>query len=277
MKNHNGAIPDKVDFKDYRFEFVAGSTPIPNKFSLKDKIVAIKHQGKSSSCVGQAFSYYAEVLNFIETGKKVKLSARDIYSTIHLENGGAYLRDGAKKLTDSGVLLERDATSYIDGKLPTEAFMRQRNDITEAEIEKGNDFLAKSYIKVPVNFESIKRAIYENNGCVIGLFGTNEGWETELVTPPVEWKWGHAVYLCGYDENYIEFVNSWGEGWGNVSFGKFGKEYMRLAFTPWTVQDMSNDYYQNLKRKKSLLLKLKVLYKQLLELIGLLNKLMKIA
>ena len=272
MRNLYGAVPDKSDHRDYRFEFTAGSSPIPNKFSLKDKIVSIKHQGKSKSCVGQAFSYYAEVLNFIETGKKVQLSARDIYSTIHLENGGAYLRSGAKKLVDSGVVLEKDATSYINKKPPTEVFMRQRNDITEAEIEKGNDFLAKSYVRVSLDFESIKRAIYENNGCVIGLFGTNEGWETGLVTPPVKWKWGHAIYLCGYDEENIEFVNSWGEGWGNVSFGKFKKEYIRLAFTPWTVQDMSNDFYQNLKKKRSCLLKLKVLYKQLIELIELLNR-----
>ena len=273
MKNYNGAIPDKVDFRDYRFEFVAGSSPIPNKFSLKDKIVAIKHQGKSSSCVGQAYAYYAEVLNFIETGEKIQLSARDIYSTIHLENGGAYLRDGAQKLVDSGVLLEKDAPSYINGNPPTEAFMRQRNDITEAEIEKGNDFLAKSYLRVPVDFDFIKRAICENSGCVIGLHGTDEDWLGEYVIPPTQWVWGHAIYLCGYDENYIYFVNSWGEGWGNVSFGKFGKEYIKSAFTPWTVQDMSNDYYQNLKRKKSLLLKLKVLYEQLIELLKRQNQL----
>lgn len=271
-----GAVIEKPSFKDFRFEFVAGAEPLPEEYSLRDKIFWIKDQNGSNSCVGQAFSYYAEVLNYLETKEKVKLSARDIYSLIYLPQGGAWLRDGAKKIVKSGVVLEKDAPSYINGNPPDEAFMRQRSDITEEEVERGNTYLAKSYVRIPErSFEAVKRAIYQYHGCVLGVIGDNVGWENPkngiVKLPTTERKWGHAFYCTGWkkinEEEYIEFVNSWGENWGDNGFGYLSKNYFKkgLVFNPWCLIDMPNEYYNLLKKQASLLKRLIVLYKILIE------------
>jgi hypothetical protein len=108
-----GAVKNPVDIRDYRLEVAVCAAKLPAEYSIKDKVGTIKNQNGSLSCVGQAFSYYAEVLDFIETGVKEQLSARDIYSRVFLPNGGSYLRDCAKKITNSGVVKEIDAPSYM--------------------------------------------------------------------------------------------------------------------------------------------------------------------
>ena len=62
-----GGVKDVPDNRDYRSELVMGSVTLPDEYSVRDKISRVENQGSSSSCVGQAFAYYAEVLNNVET------------------------------------------------------------------------------------------------------------------------------------------------------------------------------------------------------------------
>jgi hypothetical protein len=71
-----GGLISKPKLKDYRLESLASAVVLPIKFSVRDKVGKIKHQNGSSSCVSQATAYYAEVLNYIETGN-ILLSAED--------------------------------------------------------------------------------------------------------------------------------------------------------------------------------------------------------
>lgn len=260
-KMGKGGVKDVPDNRDYRSELVMGSVTLPDEYSVRDKISRVENQGSSSSCVGQAFAYYAEVLNNVETGNFIELSPRDIYSLIHLESGGAYIREGAKKLTESGIVLEVDAKSYETGNNPTEAFMRDRSDITDGEEEKGMLYWAKSYVKIQDNsFEAMKQAIYQNYGCVSGAIGNNKNWETAFVKPG-EKDWGHAFYCTGWKIidgiEYIEFVNSWGDNWGDNGYGYISNDYFTakdLMFSPWTIMDLPNQTYPKMQHKILLLL-----------------------
>jgi len=270
-----GALIEKPKFEDYRYEFVMGAALLPEEFSVRDKISKVEAQGDSYSCIGQAFAYYAEVLNKIETNEDTQLSARDIYSLIHQPNGGAFLRDGALKLVKSGVVLEKDAPSYIGEAPPTEAFMRQRNDITTAEIERGHTYLSKSAFRVPErSVRAIKQAIFEGHGCVGGVIGDNAGWEEPeggIVKPPKNGNWGHSIFLTGFKvingKEYIEFCNSWGSGWGNLGYGYLGEDYFKSGnvFRPWVLIDIPNKFYPTAKKQISLLQKLIVFYEVLIE------------
>ena len=272
-----GAVPESPSFKDYRFEFVAGAEPLPEEYSLRDKIFWIKNQ-RSSSCVAQSFSYYAELLNLLETGEKIKLSARDIYSVICLPQGGAYLRSGAQKVKDSGVVLEEDAPSYLAGRIPlAELEMRKRDDITEEEIKRGKTFLARSYVRIPEkSFESLKRAIYEYHGAVTGIIGDTKSWfwdvgKDGIVDLPKKREFGHAIFCVGWKKingkEYIEFVNSFGPDWGDNGFGYLPKEYFdkNLVFNPWTLIDMPNEYYPTVLKTVGVLKRLIVAIRVLLE------------
>src|ERR1035437_4209167 len=110
---HNDAKIKPVDFRDYRLENIPALAAIlPPVFSLRNKIAEIKNQGTSSSCVAQATAYYVQLLNFLETNTQVEMSARDIYSLIHLPGGGAYIADAFKKITQSGCVVEAEAPSH---------------------------------------------------------------------------------------------------------------------------------------------------------------------
>ncbi len=248
-----GCIKNKLDVRDFRLEVALGAVVLPLEFSVRDKIGKIKDQGGSLSCVGQASSYYAEVLNQIETGEKIQLSARDVYSLIFDQNtGGANLRDGAKKITNSGVILEKDAPSYENGTAPSEAFMRQRSDISPEEQETGMTYLAKSYFTFSnKKWETYKQAIFRGNGCITGAMGNNYCWQNAILEVPGKGQedWGHCIFLIGWKiiegKEYLEFCNSWGENWGDGGFGYMPKEYVEagLTFNPITLADLPNKTY----------------------------------
>ena len=197
-----GAVKSPVDIRDYRFEVAVGAISLPTEFSLRDKIGVIKNQDGSLSCVGQAFAYYAEVLDYMETGEKEQLSARDIYSKVFLPDGGSYLKDCAKKILNSGVVIESDASSYENGNPPTEQFMRKRDDITPIEEEGGMSHWSKSYLTwANNNYETFKQAIYQGNGAVIAAWGNNHCWANSVLQTPdvvAQCDWCHGVFCTGF-------------------------------------------------------------------------------
>jgi len=274
-----GAVKQPIDLRDYRLELIPGAEILPPTFSLKDKVGKIKTQASSGSCVGQSFSYYAEVINTFETGLKTALSARDIYSLIHLPEGGAWLRDAAKKICNSGVVTEEDAPSYDNGQLPTEDFMRSRDDITPQEEEEGMTYWAKTFVTWDNrNFETFKKAIFQGKGCVLALEGNNYCWGSNyikngiIITPDShsQCTWAHALYMIGFctidGVEYLEGVNSWGEHWGDGGFFYLPKSYIDkgLVFNAFTLVDLPNQTYSLMQKQISILRNLIDIMKQLI-------------
>lgn len=260
-----GALKQPKDLRDYRLELIAGAEPLPVEYSIKAKVGKVENQNGSGSCVSQAFSYYTEVLNQIETGQNVQLSARDIYSLVFCPQGGSYLRDNAKKIINSGVVPEEKAPSYMNGNPPTEDFMRDRSDITDPEEEEGMTYLAKTYVTWDnTNFDTFKRAIFQGNGCIIAAKGNNYCWGTEsgvLLVPDSasQCDWGHGVYCTGWKiingVEHLEFINSWGEEWGENGYGYMPKAYIEkgLVFDPITLIDLPNQTYSTMQQIISVL------------------------
>lgn len=252
-----GAVKSPIDIRDYRFEVAVGAIPLPTEFSLRDKIGAIKNQNGSLSCVAQAFAYYAEVLDYIETGEKEQLSARDIYSKVFLPQGGSYLKNCAKKILNSGVVIEADAPSYENGNPPSEVFMRKRDDITSIEEEGGMSHWTKSYLTWNNNnYETFKQAIYQGTGSVIAAWGNNHCWSNSILEVPdvqAQCDWAHGVYCTGWKVingiEHLEFVNSWGKEWGDQGFGFMPKSYIEkgYVFNPVTMVDLPNGTYSQLQ------------------------------
>ena len=270
-----GAVKNPIDIRDFRLEPIIGAEVLPAEYSIKDKIGRVENQDGSGSCVSQAFSSYAEVLNTIETGEKKQLSARDIYSLTFLPEGGSYLRDAAKKVCNSGVVPEDEAPSYDNGNPPSEIFMRNRGDITDPKEEDGMAFLAKSFVTWDnANFDNFKRAIYQGNGCVIACWGNDICWTNAIIqTPdlPSQCNWGHGIFCTGWKvingTEYLEFLNSWGVEWGENGYGYLPKSYIEkgYVFNPITLVDLPNNYYSNQLKLLSILKNLILLYKELIQ------------
>ena len=242
-----GCYPDVPDDRDYIIEDILG-TPAEfdwdKGFDIEEVIgqkIKIEHQGKSSSCVGQAWQYYAQVLEIIETGKFIDLSAKDIYSRIFYKGGGATLRDGAKLVKNRGVATELSNPSYMNGKPPTEDYMRELVNGLEEEAKK---FSAKDFASMTHNsIDYMAGYIRDHSGLVSGVLGDNAGWRVTdgIVKPPISKDWGHGIYfgkaklINGIKK--VGFANSWGLEWGDDGWGWIGADYFAYLFNLWTLID----------------------------------------
>ena len=263
-----GCLLGKLSVKDYRLEAIPGSVQLPAKFSVKDKVGKIKSQNGSSSCSSQATSYYAEVLNFIETGVKEQLSPKFLYPFVCFPNEGSYIKDNLSRVCNAGIALESDVPSYENGKPPSEKFMTTKPEITQEVAGRAMTYWARKYVTWNnTNVGLYKKAIVQGNGCIIASWGNNIIWQTGDIQLPSfreQMAWLHAIYLVGYDDEKkaFEFVNSWGENWGYKGFGWLPYEYVTQGYVsnPYTLVDVPNGSY-------SLLMKLIGLYKNIISLL----------
>jgi len=185
-----GAIPQPEDARDLAAEpALSGAAPInwSQEFRLPDP--GNEDQGTSNSCVAQAFSYYHTQIH------AANYSRRDLYSRIALPQGGAYLRDGAAGIVNSG---QATRDELADPDPETEPGMRA--GAATAQQEAGHQEL--SYAAITNNsIDSIAQAVRDFKGVVFGVVGSNPGW-ADMVNPrppqPGEATWGHALYLMGY-------------------------------------------------------------------------------
>jgi len=170
----------------------------------------------------------------------VEFSPRDLYSHIYLPQGGAYIMNGGLRIRNNGILPNEQLPPYWSGKPnpATEEVMRDKGleggkesgDNAHPDIYNSLRQLVKggSVESVSYDIDSIAIAIRDNYGCVIGVYGENNGtWLTKF--PRVgAIRWGHAVYAIGAiyinGKKYIIIINSWGNiGEGGYQF--LGEEW----------------------------------------------------
>jgi hypothetical protein len=184
----------------------------------------------------------------------VPLSARYIYSQIHLPEGTSRVADAAKVVTSQGVATEELCPSYPNDEasfyvLPTD----------EAK-EMASTYKAKSYATVAPILDEVRKAIFSGHGVVSALTGSYAAWHKDprkgVIHPPVsgEQGFGHAMYLKGYKvidgEKMIIAKQSYGlysGDKGNVYIP--WEEYFNADFNGsnclfnlWTLLDLPNKY-----------------------------------
>ena len=272
-----GGLIKPLARRDYRFELLATAGELPAKFELVFD-GKIKNQDGSGSCVSQATSYYAEMLNFIETGVWTELSARDLYSQCRIDPMGSYIKDNMSVMQKSGIALEADAPSYDQGNPPSEDYMKRRDDITPEETEKGKDYLILKYLTWDnKNIDYYKRAIIQGNGMVAVSWGNNICWasgDIQLPSYKSQMVWKHGIYFIGYDDSkkVFKFINSWGTEWGYGGYGYLPYKYVELGYVtnPMTMVDVPNDTYVKLTSQVKNLLEqiIKMLQDKINKLLG---------
>jgi hypothetical protein len=278
-KIKSGAIRDELDKRDLIYEKTLGAGEIITAKEWEDgydieNVLGIKlnpnDQSSSYSCVGQAFSKYAAVLDFIETKTWDEHSAKAIYSQITLGYGkGAYLRDGAKLIVDWGSIFENIVKSYKNDGTTDETFMIDKSWITPEIIEMAEVLQSKEYRLITgLGIDYFARAIKDGFGMVAGVEGTDNGtWRSTYPVPPTldthqNKLWGHAIF-CGKfrikdGKKQIGFLNSWGKIAGENGWQWLGEEWFandnRFIFNPWVLIDRPNNLINNmvfLKEKNS--------------------------
>jgi len=252
QKFGKGAIKDPLDVRDRVYDGIAFSVA-PFDWNVGwdiEKIInykiPIKDQDGSSSCVGQAWSYYIAVLNTVEIGVYKEVSAKAVYSQIALPQGGAYIREGGRLTVNWGAVEESLISSYDNSNPPSESFIKDISWKSDQISGVAKKLSAKEFRMVmDINMEIIAQGIRDNYGVVGGIEGANNGSWNTIEPKPGNKEWGHALYFgkAGIDEKgkYIATPNSWGDRfngqWQKLREEWFVNEYM---FNPWLLIDQPN-------------------------------------
>lgn len=269
MNIKSGAVRDIPDNRDYQWsEIGKSSTPFNwiQGFDVEDKLgfkIPVKNQGGSYSCGGQAFAYYAQVLEALNTKTFEERSAKFLYSQCWLTEGGSRGRDICKILVSQGSAKEAFFPSYYTDKTPLrEEDYRDTSLLNNVIRQDAKSTLALSYVNVsPIDIEIVAQAIRDNNGCVIGVTGENNGtWMKEFPKPPTKNSWNHWVYACKAKlikgKKYIGIINSWGEDCGNKGIQWIGEDYFTASTDYPAVWQVWTIVLKEVNEKRNLLLTL---------------------
>lgn len=235
-----GGLASPKDTRDYDWG-VIGASKIPFSWELGydiDLNISLKNQGNSSSCGGQAVSYYGEVLEAKASETVEERSAKFIYAQTAVQGGGSCLRDNCNIAVNQGWALESVLPSYEFGNPPTETFITRKEDITDIVRANAVQSRALSYAVVDrTDIDAVAQAIASNYGCVILIQGTNNGtWLSKMpnVTKSGDNTWNHFLYCGGAKmisgKKYVKARNSWGNigenGWQWISEDFFTNGYI---------------------------------------------------
>lgn len=220
---------------------------------IKPFRIPVNDQNGSGSCVGQSVSKYVAVLNMIETGQWVEMSAKDVYKWVSVGYGqGAYLSMGIARPVNYGVAEERLVPSYKDGKPASEDFYLQDITVTP-EIEQSRvKFLGRSYNGIMNQgswIDSFAWAMLYNFGCVFGTAVHNGGtWSGEY--PKIDSIRGFHALFGGKTKlvssaKHIGDLNSWGASVGNRGWQFLSDAFFKAdglgVFEGWTMVDLANE------------------------------------
>lgn len=250
-----GGIKSPKDIRDFKWE-ILGASAIPFNWELGYDVeaklpakISLKNQGQSSSCGGQATSYYGEVLEAISTLNQEERSAKFIYAQTAVPPGGSYLRDNFEIAVKQGWAREAILSSYkleqrydtstgaslgLQPVPPDEAFMTRKEDITPevtADAEKARAF---SYATVALDIDSVAQAVANNYGAVILINGGNNGTWLSPFPQVGPGEWNHFMYVGGAKsingKKHLKARNSWGpigdNGWQWISEDFFTQRFI---------------------------------------------------
>lgn len=247
-KNHipkfSGLLPDLPDARDIPLSSIQERIDIPEEFKRDLSFIPIDAQGKHPACVGYAASKVKEGQELDEHQQFIDISPRFIYAMCKkidgYSGGGTYTRVAMKILKNYGACLEKGFPSNTS--LSKDEF-KNWELIPEPAYIEAKKYKIKTYATVDKDWESLKQAIYQNKIVLGGQTGSRNGWSQLPLRPPQEGEklFGHAIAYYGYDKNYIYFINSWSQNYGENGIGYFGRDMLPYLHSTWTAVDIINN------------------------------------
>lgn len=207
---------------------------------LRPKFNEVYDQGKIGSCTANALCsiYEYDTTNFKGSRLFLYYNERKLINETD-KDSGAYLSDGIISLKTHG-LCEENYWPYI-----SENLFKEPSTIAYENAKKNYLIEAK---EINNKIEIIKYWINKNEPIAIGIaiysnFTNFSAGKTGKIGLPKNTDFligGHAVILCGYDDNKEEFIlrNSWGSYWGDKGYFYLPYSYITnndLCFDLWII------------------------------------------
>lgn len=234
MPNKMGAMPPKIDVRDYKYQ-PAGVIQVEFPREFANWVPAVKNQGQVNSCVAHVAAELEEFFNYKERGTYEKLSPGYVYGCRYEYKGeGMYLRDALKTLKDKGVC---ELTELPYNKEVPE-MINIFNQKEEYETDEPNKIT--TYFSIATNdVNKIKHSLM-NCGPIMASVPWYEDFEVVegIINCPSNFiaPFGyHAILIYGWNEKGWLMQNSWGTNWGNNGRAVYPYNYP-LAET-WGITD----------------------------------------
>ncbi len=258
-----GIREDIPDPRDYEWGKDVGAASPPVDWSAGfdvEKVISsklgidfklpVKNQGISSSCGGQAWAELGQVLDTMNDGSTEEKSAKFIYNQTHVGTGGSGGRENCAVFINKGMGNEVDCPSYENGLPGSEEFYIRPNSIPPIAFTNALKDMGLAYANVLVRDpETIATAVRDNNGCIFGVTGSNNGtWRTAHPQPPSTFanSWNHWLY-CGKfrmrnGKREFGVLESWGDKVGEKGWQWLDEDYITtfilgypVIFSIWTM------------------------------------------
>jgi C1A family cysteine protease len=237
-----GCIKDKYNPRDILMRGFLKPEKIPERVSLREYAV-VRDQSDEGCCVGFATAGVKEYYDSVEYGKQLLFSPRFLYNEAKKIDGMPY-EDGTtiacalEVLKTKGVCLEAH-WPYVPHQ-KDEPYISEKQRLI---------YRAISYARI-LSVDDLRVSIAQKGPCIVGL-QVFKGMMTAAFegghVPMPKWYHrsfgGHAVKVCGYDDNLarFEFPNSWGEQVGDKGYFYVSYDYVdRYMVDAWSITDFAD-------------------------------------
>lgn len=238
MINKMGAMPPKIDVRDYQY-MPAGVTAedFPAEFALWTP--EVKNQGVINSCVAHVAAQIEEYFNHKERGKYDKLSVGYVYGCRYSYKGeGMYLRDALKTLKDKGICTYNEFPYNKEVPEIINLYNKQSNWTTDTQNK------ISTYFSIGTkDSNKIKHSLMNCGPIMISVpWYSDYKVENGKIISPSNFNsdYGHhAILLYGWNRDGWLIQNSWGSAWGNK--GKATYPYNYPIAEAWGITDDINN------------------------------------
>jgi hypothetical protein len=245
MKNikYIGALTDTPDERDYQSREIGCYAPVEWIEKKEFRQFPNKDQDGSLSCVAQAISKILGIENYLEEGRYLNLSARDIYVRRTNDGGGMYFREAMQIGKENGATLE----ALIPSESMSEAQMNNIEDRTPYTEVVGRLGRGGNYVSVPVNsIDEIASIIATGKSVLLGFRFDYDEWDLEVpvIKAGSKLSCGHGV--AGVDWTLRKGVKAIviDESWGfkNIKQRIITEDWFTSGrcVACWYFEDLSN-------------------------------------
>lgn len=221
--NYKGAIDDnrliEEKLRDFKVEeAIATFTPVEWKEKPESewRRFSIRNQDGSGSCVAQTAAKMLGIENFLEEGRFIDFSARDIYAQrINLGSPGMVGYDVMDIIKKKGATFEE----FMPSQNLNEVKMDKANDRKESDKRIAQVFRTNGYIQLPINdIDKLASIIATGKGIMTWYrFGSGE-WTDIPEVKDNNPQNHHSVigidYFLWKGKKCILIEDSWGEFYG---------------------------------------------------------------
>jgi len=235
-----------IDNRNIQYKEIVSKIPVVKwEYKTLEQIrkFPIFNQGGAGSCVAHGIKKILGIENFLEEGKFVEFSARDIYSRGFLPECGMYARQGMSIGSGYGATLEQ----LMPSENLTEEQMRKAEDRTATTAKIAELYKGGAYVQLdPHNFDEIASVLARGKGVGMTCGYESRAWQKPQIGQVINPQYYHFIVATDFTmlngQKNLVFENSWSESWGQKGRGFIAETEKTIIYEAWYFENMPNNW-----------------------------------